>query len=169
MITKTNIAHLSLLSIPVVILGIFGFFLIPEQADFIRELCNSILVTSFLYGLCFLLPSTRLKAIVSFSIGILVCLLLLVKLSFYHNYQAKLSASALFVIFETNAQETTGFLEVYLNKTILLLSVALVIYLVIYAVMLFKEKAVFELELKKRNQLIFKIGFLILAVVSGTL
>ncbi|MDT0294985.1 sulfatase-like hydrolase/transferase [Mesonia ostreae] len=169
MFTKNNLAHSILLSIPLLVLCLSGIFLIPQQADFIREVCNFTLLTAFFYALCFLISSVKLKAIISWIIGFILSFLLLIKLNFYHIYQVKLSASALFVIFETNAQETSEFLEVYISSTFLFLAGIFILYLLGYAYTLFKRKMIFQLDLKPSLRIIIKMGLLGLAVVSAYL
>lgn len=169
MFTNNNLAHIILLSIPLWVLCLSGIFLIPQQADFIREVCNFTLLTSFFYALCFIVPSQKLKAIFSWIIGFLLSFLLLIKLNFYHIYQVKLSASALFVIFETNAQETSEFLEVYISSTFLFLAGIFIMYLLFYAYALFKRKIVFQLEVTPLFKTILKFGLLCFAVVSAYL
>ncbi|MGO3154838.1 sulfatase-like hydrolase/transferase [Mesonia sp.] len=169
MFTKNNLAHLILLSIPLWVLCLSGIFLIPQQADFIREVCNFTLLTAFFYALCFLISSVKLKAIFSWIIAFILSFLLLIKLNFYHIYQVKLSASALFVIFETNAQETSEFLEVYISSTFLFLAGIFILYLLGYGYSLFKRKIIFQLDLKPSFQIILKVGLLGLAVLSAYL
>ena len=166
MFTKNNFISLIFLSIPILVLCLSGIFLIPQQADFIREVCNFTLLTISFYALCFLIPSVKAKTILSFLIGLLLSFLVLIKLNFYHIYQVKLSASALFVIFETNAQETSEFLEVYISKTFIFLAVIFSLYLLFYSYLLFRKKVVFQLDCKPFFQIIIKIGLLFLIIIS---
>jgi len=48
-----------------------------------------------------------------------------IKLSFYYQFGAKINASALFVVFETNTEEASGFISDFINKPILFLFLGL--------------------------------------------
>lgn len=166
--SKSNIIYLALMFFPVLVLLVVGFFVIPVQADYIRETCNFIITTGFFYFLAYMLPR-RLQGVSSFLAAAVLSFLLLFKLGFYQTYQTKLSASALFVIFETNANETTGFLKNYINGFFIFLTCVLIVYLFFFWKRILKTNAVFDLSVLKKNPFLSKAVFLAGAVLCGYL
>jgi heptose-I-phosphate ethanolaminephosphotransferase len=168
MFTKSNIIYLGLVFFPLLVFLAIGYFIIPIQADFIRETCNFIITTGFFYCLVFVFPK-RLKPSFSFVAALILSFLLLLKLSFYQLYQTKLSASALFVIFETNAEETAGFLKVYINAFVVFLAVLFVLYLLAFSLRVWKRGNVLEIKLFNKYPYFTKLFFLCGAVLCGYL
>jgi len=129
---KSNLIYLFFAGIPILFLAVFGWFFIPNQEDFIRELFNFCINTALVFSVVLLFRKFRVFKTLSLIGGGLLSVLLLIKMSFYATYAAKLSASALFVIFETNSDEATGFLGNYINLYFILISVSLLLYLILW-------------------------------------
>lgn len=105
---------------PFLVLCIIGFFLIPFFLEFLKEVVAFVCLTVLLIGVYAFAPK-MLKFLIFVCSSLLLSVLGFVKLSFFQLYGVKISASALFVIFETNASETSEFLENYLNIPIIFL------------------------------------------------
>jgi len=67
------------------------------------------------------------------------------KLSFYYHYQVKISASALFVIFETNASEASDFLSNYFDISVLFLLLIFIFPWIYFAINWNKKKSVYAI------------------------
>lgn len=78
-----------------------------------------------LFSLYLLIPKLKIQKWFLIASLFLLAALAFIKLSFYYHYGVKLSGSALFVIFETNTQESTEFLSYYLNTSVILLAIVL--------------------------------------------
>ncbi|WP_452221310.1 sulfatase-like hydrolase/transferase [Lacinutrix salivirga] len=110
-----------LLAFPLLILLSIGWILIPHNSDYLREVIAFGLLTSIGYFFLFLFHSKKVRAVVFYCFYFLLSVLIVIKLSFYYHYNVKLSASALYVIFETNGVEARDFLSQFLDSKVLLL------------------------------------------------
>lgn len=117
---------------------VFGWFLIPYTKPFLKEVIAFGLFSTILFGIyCLIKPSQR--KIVLILATLLLSVLAFIKLTFYHHYAVKLSSSALFVIFETNAEESSDFLSNYLDNFVVLIFSILFIPLLWVIIKLFKK------------------------------
>lgn len=132
--------YLLFAGIPIIFLVGFGWFVIPHTEDFIRELFNFCINTALVFSVVLIFRKFRVFKMLSLIGGGFLSVLLLVKLSFYAVYNTKLSASALFVIFETNADEATGFLEKFIDLSLILMLIFFMLYLIIWARWLSRKK-----------------------------
>src|SRR5690554_2737133 len=110
---------------PLIVVAIVGWFLIQYTKPYLKEVIAFGLLSSMFLGLNFLFKNLRIKRIISILLTFILSALAFTKLSFYYHYGVKLSASALFVIFETNATESAEFLNYYLNSFSFLLATVL--------------------------------------------
>ena len=122
---------------PLSVVVVVGFFLIPFFIEYLKEVIAFGCLTVLLMGLYAFTPRA-MKFLVYISSFLLLSSLSFVKLSFFHLYGVKISASALFVIFETNASETSEFLENYLNVPIIILF--LLLFMPLIWLLVFKRK-----------------------------
>lgn len=120
---KTSIFKFQILSIlfPLFSLVGFGLFLIFPFKIYLKEVINLFLVITILISIVFLLKNPVLRKVLLFFSVILLHILVFIKLSFYYNYNARLNASALFIIFETNKLEASSFLSSYFSGFIVCL------------------------------------------------
>lgn len=123
---------------PWILLIFFGAFLVPYFVEYLKEIIAFGCLTILLFGLSLLSPRGIKNFIFIFFFSV-ISLLGFIKLSFYYLYGVKLSASALFVIFETNANETSEFLGAYLSLPIIFLLVVFLTPLTLFLLRLFKH------------------------------
>lgn len=100
---------------PFLVVTIIGWFLIPFTKAYLKEVIAFGLLTSILLCVPLMIKSSRISKIFFLFLTFLLSVLAFIKLSFYSQYGVKLSASALFVIFETNTTEGAEFLRYYFN------------------------------------------------------
>lgn len=118
-------APLLLIFTPLIVLALIGIFVILPFWVYVKELiaftCTSIICASTLV----ILPKILKKSMLFFFMFILYTLIF-IKLSFYLNYGARLNASTLYAVFETNERESLEYLSSYFNnQTNLLLATVL--------------------------------------------
>lgn len=151
------------------VVAIMGFFLIPYSIEYLKETIAFACFTIVLLGVYVFTPKKLKLLVFSYSL-LLLSSLSFVKLSFFQLYGVKLSASALFVIFETNASETSEFLENYLNAPIIILF--LLLFMPLIGSLIFKRKKIKKFISEHREKkppikivlllaLIFGSGFII--------
>ena len=151
---------------PFLVVAVVGFFLIPFFLEYLKETIAFGCLTVLLMGIYVFTPKV-LKFLVFIGSLLLLSSLSFVKLSFFQLYGVKISASALFVIFETNASETSEFLENYLNVPIIILF--LLLFMPLIWSLVFKRKKIrqFILENTKKKPPIKIVLLLAIIIVSG--
>lgn len=87
-----------------------------------------------------LISNTRIQKWFLIIGSFLLSALVFIKLTFYYHYGVKLSGSALFVIFETNTEESKEFLSYYLDSPTLLLAGILFIPWIVVLPFVLKRK-----------------------------
>ena len=112
---------------PFIVLTIIGWFFIPFLRAYFKEIIGFGLFSFVFVVLFFLVNYKTFRKFIFLTSYLLLAFLAFFKLSFYYHYGVKLSASALFVIFETNTSEASDFLSNYFDGTILLLSIVFII------------------------------------------
>ena len=111
-----SIFNLGLLfGFPLFLVVCIGWFIIPFKSIYLREIIAFGMMTSIGYSLMFLFRSKKTSSLFFFVFYFMLSLLVIIKLNFYYHYKVKLSASALFVIFETNKVEAKDFLYQYFD------------------------------------------------------
>lgn len=111
-----------IMSIPLALVTILGYFVMPHKTEYLKEIIGFGLLTVLFIALVILIANKTLKRASLISL-LLLSILAFVKLSFYINYNAKISPSALFVIFETNENEAYDYLSGYINLKVIALIV----------------------------------------------
>ena len=106
---------------PLIVLLVFGFFLIPYLKEYLKEIIAFGLLSLVFFNLILLAPNVSVRKWLLLISTVLLSVLVFIKLSFYHHYDVKLSASALFVIFETNTVEASDFILNYIDFFVILL------------------------------------------------
>ncbi|MGB6268287.1 MAG: hypothetical protein WBF67_04690, partial [Olleya sp.] len=141
----TNIKSLFRLAlvvgIPFLLLVCLGFFKIPNTLDYIKEVLGFGFFTLIFFCVVVLFSKTKHRQVLSLISVIILSVLVFIKLSFYNNYGVKLSASALFVIFETDATESADFLSNYFDGFVIVLSVFFLIILPLITYYILKRVA----------------------------
>ena len=110
---------LIIFSIPAICVIIFGYFYIPFRKAYFKESVAFLLLTFSFFLIILILPKSKLKRILFFFLGILLSILAFLKISFYYIFGTKISASSIFLVFETNKSETFEFLKTYTSLAIL--------------------------------------------------
>ena len=100
---------------PLVVVTIAGWFLIPYFKPFLKEVIAFGLFSAIVFCTYILISNTRIQKWFLIIASFLLSALAFIKLTFYYHYGVKLSGSALFVIFETNTEESKEFLSYYLD------------------------------------------------------
>jgi heptose-I-phosphate ethanolaminephosphotransferase len=130
---------------------VLGWFIIPYIKPYLKEVIAFALFTSIFFCL-YCLVKFSFRKFILMSASLVLSILAFIKLTFYHHYEVKLSASALFVIFETNAEEASDFLSNYIDGFAIIIFIILVIPLVWVFVALFKKN---NTEIFENNCFIF--------------
>lgn len=130
---------------PFAYLTVAGLFYIHDVYSYIREVIAFGLFTAVLLVLVSIVKPLRIRKYVFSFFSILLVLALFIKLSFYILYDAKVNASALFVIFETNTYETVEFLDNFVDKEIIIL------FLVLFSGLIFVLKKIFYSNEMREN------------------
>jgi heptose-I-phosphate ethanolaminephosphotransferase len=107
------------MSFPFLVFVFLGLFLIPEMANYFREIGAVFLLTSIFISFTLLFNGFKLKRILVLFFHLILSFLIAFKLFFYYTFNSKPSASAIFVIFETNATEASEFFASYFNSAII--------------------------------------------------
>jgi len=123
----------SIISIPLFGLILLGFFVIPESLIYIKEVIGFGFLTLIVFSITVIFSSNKVRQFLSLIFLTLLSFLVFVKLSFYHNYGVKISASALFVIFETDTTESSDFLSNYFDGFVFGLAILFTIILPVFA------------------------------------
>ncbi|AUC81684.1 sulfatase-like hydrolase/transferase [Lacinutrix sp. Bg11-31] len=157
------------MSFPLLVLMLLGFFIITHAKQFFRELGAIFLLTTIFVGIILLFNSTKFKKVLLLLFQFLLAFLVAFKLFFYYTFGVKPTASAIFVIFETNANEASEFFSSYFNFSIfpiLILSFSVFVFLVIG---LFYKSKVFQFLYLKKLPILFKSAIILLIISCGFL
>ena len=146
---------------PLLVLVFLGFFLIPYFKEFIKEVIAFGLLSIVFFNIILIITKLSIRRWLLPLLTILLSILVFIKLSFYHHYGEKISASALFVIFETNVVEASDFLINYLDSFVVVVFIILLIPIVIYLIKTTKKLIQQSLDFNL-NFSVFKIGMILL-------
>lgn len=125
---------------PFFILAIIGFKLIPSLNDYIKEFI-AFGMLSFLFLVIYLIiKNIKVRKYYLLFTYLLLSFFLIIKLSFYYNFNAKLSSSVLYLMFETNKGEATEFLNNYIDYKLIILYFFVLIPFLFLIMFLFKTK-----------------------------
>lgn len=161
-----------LIGYPLFIIISIGFFIIPSLLAYIKEILAFTLLTGVFLSLILLIKGYKTRKYVAIFSLIVLVLLTIIKLSFYINYGVKVSASAFYVIFETNSTEASEFVTQYLNlKVIGIVCLALIpFFYLIYTAYL--KDSFFSNNLEFKNKYVksktFKLLYIIFIVGAIT-
>ncbi|WP_397362944.1 phosphoethanolamine transferase [Olleya sp. R77988] len=145
-------------SIPFFILVILGLFKIPNTLNYFKEVIGFGFLTLLFFSVTVLFSKTKNRQFLCLISVIVLSVLLFIKLSFYHNYNVKLSASALFVIFETDTTESADFLANYFDSFVTISGILIVIIIPLLVIYILKHiKISGQFKLLKLIALVFFI------------
>lgn len=156
-----------IMSFPLLVLVIFGLFLINDFTLFFREVGAIVLITAIFTGVILLINSFKIKKISLFIFQFVLALLVAIKAFFYFTFGTKPSASAIFIIFETNAKEVSEFFSSYFNISILLLITLCFLVFIFLIINLFYKPKFFQFLRFHKTSSIFKITLILLMLFSG--
>lgn len=124
---------IGILSYPFFLIITIGAPIIPYLKAYLKEVIGFGLLSFSFLGILLLITHTLLRKYLFLLFYVLLSFLAFIKLSFYYHYGVKISASALFVIFETHTSEATGFLTNYFDfGVIIILAIVLLPLLFVY-------------------------------------
>ncbi|MDX1462437.1 MAG: sulfatase-like hydrolase/transferase [Marinirhabdus sp.] len=127
---RHNLAMLWLIW-PLVLVILVGYFVIPTHEFYLKELGGFLLMTISAICLILLFSSLRIFSLLRVLAYFTLAFFAFVKLSFYMQYGTGISASALYVIFETNSGEATDYLSNYFSKQAIAVAIILAIPLLV--------------------------------------
>lgn len=148
-----------LFSIPLILLVALGFFVITDFKIYLKEIVAFSLLTTSMFFISLLFFKTNFKRFVSKTFILLLCLLLFIKVSFFILFNARVNASTLYIIFETNKAETIDFLDYYLNYKVFVLGVILIV------LFYFISKCISEIIVNK-SSLSLKSKFVFIVIIT---
>lgn len=98
---------------PLLLFSCVGFFLYQDFRQYIKEICSFILLYIAIYSVVFFFKNIVYRKATFIIANFILCLFVFIKLSFMNYYGSRLNASALYIIFETNGEESYDFLNNY--------------------------------------------------------
>ncbi len=154
-----------LIGYPLFVIVTIGFFITPYFKGYLKEVLAFSLLTGVFLSVILLINGNKKRNYFSLFTLIILTILAVLKLSFYVNYGVKISASALYVIFETNSTEASEFLTQYLNIKVLgIVLIALVPFFYLLYNKYFKDSSFFK-NLEFNNKYLNSISFKVLYVI----
>lgn len=116
---KPLLRLLLVMSFPWAFVLIVGWFIMPYTLAYLKEIIAFGFLTAIFTGSIVSFRNNRVRHILATTLLLILFLLAFIKLSFYMIYGVKISASALFVIFETNGNEASDFLANYFELNVI--------------------------------------------------
>ncbi len=147
---------------PFFVLAILGIFLISELKVYLKEVVQFGFFTAILFSISQLINHKKVKSVFYRFSMVLLSVLVFIKLAFYYNFNAQLSASAFYLLFETNGKETSEFLDFYINAQLIILLLVLSFMAILFVI---KTKINFLYSFSVGK----KTGFLIFATFLSSL
>lgn len=133
---------------------------------YLKEIFAFGLLTSIFLSIILLVTNLKKQKVVTIISYVVLSILAILKLSFYINYGVKISASAFYVIFETNATEASDFLLQYINlKIIGIIVIILIPLLCIIFLKKYKKPSFLDNNLEIKNEFIEGKLFKLLCIV----
>ncbi len=131
---KTFSYLILLIFYPLLTLIILGFKFIPSLKDYLKEVIAFGMLSFIFFIAYFLITKIKFRKLYLALVYFVLFFFLIIKLSFYYNFKAKLSSSVLYLMFETNTKEASEFLTSYLDYKLGLLYL---FYIVSFLTLLF--------------------------------
>jgi len=118
---KSIINLTSYIYIPFFVFTILGWFLISFKKNYAKEVIAFGMLSFIVFIIYFLIRNITFRKYYILITHIILSTLISIKLSFYYNFDAKLSSSALYIMFETNKIETFEFISTYVDYKLIAL------------------------------------------------
>jgi len=125
---------------PLFTLIVIGGKLIPSYKDYIKEVIAFGMLSFIFFVAYFLIKRIRFRKLYLAIVYFILFFFLIIKLSFYYNFKAKLSSSVLYLMFETNKEEASEFLTSYLDYKLGLLYLFYIVSFLMLLFFLYKKK-----------------------------
>ncbi len=129
---KYELLFIAFYLFPFFVLTILGVFLISELKIYLKEVIQFGFFTAILFSISQLMNNVKIKTFFYRFTFVLLSFLVFIKLAFYYNFDAQLSASAFYLLFETNANESSEFLNFYINTQLIILFLVLSIAIILF-------------------------------------
>ncbi len=131
---------------PFLIFLIVGFFYVPSSYGYLKEIIAFGLFSSILFVLLFLFKTHKIRKLLFNFSTLLLSLLIIIKLFFYSTYGTKLSTSALYVIFESNKGEISGYFSDFIKTSRVLFFLIILFALLFFIKRYLSIKKIFNLR-----------------------
>lgn len=122
---KNTLLFIVFFLFPFFILGFLGFFLISELKIYLKEVIQFGFFTFILFSISQLINNIKIQTFFYRISLVLLSFLVFIKLAFYYNFDVQLSASAYYLFFETNTNESSEFLNFYITVPLVILFLVL--------------------------------------------
>ena len=159
-VTVSNKLSFTLIIIPLIIFISVGFLIFDDFKEYVKEVVSLCLTFIAFYSLSLILNNLFYRTFMVVLSQFIITLIVYFKLSFMIYYGARLSGSALFIIFETNSKETLQFLSAYFTTKNTFLLVILILPLILFINTLKNKSAILFLFKNKYQKLVFITLFL---------
>ncbi len=151
---------------PFLVFVVLGFFLTPYLKDYLKEIIAFGILTFIFLTVFFLFNQKPIQKYLLYIFSFVLAFFAFVKLAFYYNFNAKLSSSAFFVMFETNSQETIEFLTNYADKEVVGILMLLLLPIIIMGISKFLKSSFFDLKRMPRWTLQLRIVSFVAITIS---
>ena len=128
-----------LLFVPWILLLLLGFWAIPHFEDYLKEVIGFVLFTTLMFAVVLGVNKASWRKWSSVLAAVVLYFFFFFKLTFYWQYNTKVSISAMFVIFETNGSEASDFLSNYIDWRAILLVIIGVLYVLVLVKFLWRN------------------------------
>ena len=125
---------------PLLVVTVLGIVIFPTSQDYLDEIVSFGLLSLICYCLTVVSSAVKLRKFLYLASILGLGIFAFIKLSFYFHYDVKISASALFVIFETHGSEASDFINNYLNIGVIGILLLLFIPIIYWLIVLFLRK-----------------------------
>jgi len=159
-IKALNKTSLLLIISPLIIFILIGFIIFDDFKEYIKEVVSLSLNYIAFYSIVYFINNLFYRKITITLTQFILTLIVFFKLSFMIYYGARLSGSALFIIFETNSKETLQFLSAYFTTKNTFLLAILILPLILFINTLKNKSTILFLFKNKYQKLVFIILFL---------
>lgn len=161
-LNKRVILFIAFYTFPLLVLVLYGFFLIPQLKTYLKETIQFSILMVLFFTVSQFIKNKSVKNIYYRFSFIIMSFLVFIKLAFYYNFKAQLNASALYLLFETNANESKEFLSFYIDRPLIILFVLLTIVVIVFTI---NRKITFEYSFSKIKRVYFLVAMLIFSSV----
>jgi len=116
--------------------------------EVLKQTISFVIVNTAILSVLFQIPIVSVRNVLIFASNALLLFLCFVKFSFAHLYNSEITESTWFIIFETNTNEITEYIETYFSAKIFLYCIVLFIPGLLFFKIFFLNQKVWLKELK---------------------